>query len=118
MSLPTRIFRRERNLAILATGSLLVAGAFVIGAGAANGGRSAATQKAKQSIPILGVKILNGLLGLLSRSRTPSNPFQFLASRFCTCIRMMRTLSRRAWNISTDFSMRAQEKRGSLLFGR
>src|SRR5271170_3320623 len=59
MSLPTRIFRRERNLAILATGSLLVAGAFVIGAGAANGGRSAATQKAKQSIPILGVKILH-----------------------------------------------------------
>jgi glutaminyl-peptide cyclotransferase len=46
-------------LAILATGSLLVAGAFVIGAGAANGGRSAATQKAEQSIPILDAKILH-----------------------------------------------------------
>ena len=37
---------------------MLAAGAFAFGAGVASGGRSGAFQKAEQSIPILGVKIL------------------------------------------------------------
>ena len=58
MSLRSGIFRRGRNLAPLAVGLLLAAGAFAFSTDAANGGRSPAPQKAEQSIPILGVKIL------------------------------------------------------------
>jgi glutaminyl-peptide cyclotransferase len=55
MSLQVGIFRRERNLVV---GFFLGAGVFAIGSGLAGGGRSVAAQKADQSIPILGVKIL------------------------------------------------------------
>jgi glutamine cyclotransferase len=58
MSLQVGIFRRERNLAILVVAFFLGAGVFAIGSGLAGRGRSVAAQKADQSIPILGVKIL------------------------------------------------------------
>jgi glutamine cyclotransferase len=58
MSLRSRIFQRRRNLALFAACSLLGAGAFAFGVGAASRGRFAAPQKAEQSIRILGVKIL------------------------------------------------------------
>jgi glutamine cyclotransferase len=58
MSLRSGIFRRGLNLAILSGGFLLAAGVFAVASGIAGGGRSVAAQKADQSIPILGVKIL------------------------------------------------------------
>ena len=58
MSLQVGIFRRERNLAILVVAFFLGAGVFAIGSGLAGRGCSVAAQKADQSIPILGVKIL------------------------------------------------------------
>jgi glutaminyl-peptide cyclotransferase len=58
MSLRSGIFRRGRKLWFLAAGLLLAVGALAVGSGMAGGGRFAAPQKAEQSIPILGVKIL------------------------------------------------------------
>jgi len=58
MSLRSGILRRGRNLAVLAACSLLAAAAFAIGSGVAGGRRSPTPQRAEQSIPILGVKIL------------------------------------------------------------
>jgi glutaminyl-peptide cyclotransferase len=58
MTLASGIFRRGRNLVLLATCFLLSAVAFTVGSGVASDRRSVVVQKAEQSIPILSVKIL------------------------------------------------------------
>lgn len=58
MSPRSGIFRRGRSLAILASGLLLVAGAFAVGIGSSTDGRSTTLQKTEPSVPVLGIKIL------------------------------------------------------------